>query len=317
MTVLGSGEFVYAEVLDWAKLPAGWEFREVVDVAVDDQDRVYVFSRSDHPLMVFEQDGTFVRSWGEGLFTRPHGLTIVEDKEHGQVLYCVDDKGHWIGKFTKDGRLLAQIGERDKPAPAHGGMPFNQPTKVAADLNTGELYISDGYSNARVHKFTPDGRLLFSWGDYGLENGEFNLPHSVCTDRAGTVYVADRENHRIQLFDSQGGYITQWHNVHRPCALFLHNNLAYVGQLPTHLDVNVEFPNLGGCITIHNLEGRTLARLGAAFPGEGPGQFTAPHGIAVDSHGDIYVGEVSWSAWGRRLNPPRLARCFRKLVKQR
>lgn len=316
MTTLGSGEFVYKEDFEWAKLPDGWDFREVVDVAVDSRDRVYVFNRGDHPLIIFEQDGTFVEAWGEGLFTRPHGLTIVKDKEHGEVLYCVDDDGHWIGKFTKDGKLLSQIGERDKSAPAHSGEPFNRPTKVAIDPITGDLYITDGYGNARVHKFTPEGQHLFSWGDYGVENGEFNLPHSVCTGRAGTVYVADRENHRIQLFNDQGGYITQWNNMHRPCALYVHNNLAYVGHLPTHLDVNADYPNLGGCITIHNMQGRRIAKLGDSFAGEGPGQFTAPHGITVDSRGDIYVGEVSWSAWGRLLDPPRLARSFRKLVKQ-
>lgn len=314
-TILGHDEYVYEELADWAQLPAGWDFREVVDVVVDAQDRVYVFNRGEHPLIILEQDGTFVGNWGEGLFTRPHGLTLVQDGQD-EVLFCVDDDGHWIGKFTLDGKLLMQIGKRGESAPSGSRRPFNRPTKVAQDPKSGELYISDGYGNPCVHKYSADGRYLFSWGDYGTEQGAFNLPHSVCTDVEGKVYVADRENHRVQVFDDQGNYLDQWNNLHRPCGLYIKDDRAYIGQLLTHLDVNADYPNIGACVTIHDLSGKQLARLGAAHPGEEPGQFTAPHSIAVDSRGDMYVGEVSWSAYGRRLNPPRTARCFRKLVRQ-
>lgn len=317
-TLLGSGEYVYEELADWAQLPDGWTFREVVDVAVDAQDRVYVFNRGEHPLIVFEADGRFVQAWGEGLFTRPHGLTLLSDDDEGEILYCVDDDGHWVGKFTLDGTLLMQIGTRGEGAPRRSGRPFNRPTKVARDPQSHELYISDGYGNARVHKYTADGEYLFSWGDYGTEPGRFNFPHSVCTDPSGKVYVADRENHRVQIFDAQGRYLDQWNNLHRPCGLCIADEHVYIGQLPTHLDVNAGDPNLGACVTIHDLTGRQLARLGAPLPGEAPGEFTTPHGLAVDSHGDLYVGEVSWSAYGSRLDPPRAGvRSFRKLVKQR
>lgn len=317
MTVkLGSGEYTYEEVADWAQLPNGWEFKDAVDVVVDSHDRVYVFNRGGHPIVVFEQDGSFVKSWGEGLFTRPHGMTLASDEEYGEVLYCVDDDGHWIGKFSLGGELLMGIGTRDKSSPRRSGRPFNRPTKVALDPKTGELYISDGYGNARVHKYTPDGRHLFSWGDYGTDVGTFNFPHSICTDSAGKVYVADRENHRIQIFDDHGIYLAQWNNLHRPCGLHIGNDIVYIGQLLTELDVNEGDPNLGACVSIHNLAGDCLSRLGDALPGEQPGQFTAPHSIAIDSHGDLYVGEVAWSAYGRRFDPPRTGvRGFRKLVK--
>ena len=312
MTTLGTSNYVYEELAQWAKLPENWGFREVVDVVVGPQDRVYVFNRGEHPLIVLEANGEFVRAWGEGLFTRPHGITLGPDN----TLFCVDDDGHWIGQFTLDGELLMSIGKRDQGAPAQSGQPFNRPTKVAFDPKTGDLYISDGYGNARVHKYTIQGEHLFSWGDYGTKPGEFNLPHSVCTDKNGRVYVADRENHRVQIFDDQGQYLDQWHNMHRPCGLHIENDLVYVGQLPSHLDVNADYPNIGACVTIYDLNGRELARLGDIRSGETPGQFTAPHGIAVDSQGDIYVGEVSWSAYGRRLDPPRVVRSFRKLVKK-
>ena len=311
MTTLGSGDFVYEELSDWPNFPDRWGSKEVVDVVVDAQDRVYAFDRGDHPLTVFEADGTLVSSWGEGAFTRPHGVTIRTEAGHGEVIYCVDDDGHWIGKFTLAGELLMSIGRRDESAPAQSGNPFNRPTKVAFDPKTDDLYITDGYGNARVHKYSSEGEHLFSWGDYGSDPGQFNLPHSVCTDPQGRVYVADRENHRIQIFDDQGNYLEQWNNLHRPCGLHIKDGLVYIGQLKTEQAVNSDYPNLGACVTIHDLSGRRLARLGDIRPGERPGQFIAPHGLAVDSRGDIYVGEVSWTILGKT----RLVRSFRKLVK--
>lgn len=310
-TRVGEGDHVFEELPDWAQLPEGWTFREVVDVVVDPEDRVYVFNRGEHPLIILGRDGSFVAAWGEGLFTRPHGLTLSADG----TLLCADDDGHCIRRFTTDGELLQTIGTPGQPAPAHGGQPFNRPTKVALDPATGDLYISDGYSNARVHKYSSGGEHLFSWGEYGCDPGQFNLVHSVDTDAEGRVYVADRENHRVQIFDARGNFLGQWHDMHRPCGLLIAGDLAYIGQLPTHLDVNAEYPNIGACVTIHDLDGNRLAWLGDAHPGEEPGEYTAPHGIAVDSHGDLYVGEVSFSAYGRRLDPPRTARCFRKLVR--
>jgi DNA-binding beta-propeller fold protein YncE len=309
--MLGSGDYVYEELSDWAQLPAGWTFKEVADVAVDSQDRVYVFNRGEHPMMVFGPDGSFVAAWGEGLFTRPHGLTLGPD----ETLYCVDDGGHCIRKCTLDGKVLETIGVPGEPAPRQSGQPFNQPTKVAFDPKTGDLYIADGYGNAKVHKFSPSGRHLFSWGEYGTDPGQFNLVHSICTDGDGKVYVADRESHRVQVFDERGNFVGQWNNLHRPCGLYIQGELVYIGQLPTHLAVNASYPNIGACVSIHDLTGRRLGKLGDVRPGEEPGQFTAPHGLAVDSRGDIYVGEVSWSAYGSRLDPPRTVRSFRKLIK--
>lgn len=313
MTMLGIDNFRYEENFEWAQLPDGWDLGEVVDVAVDIKNHVYTFSRGDHPVMVFNQDGQYLRSWGEALFQRPHGITIDKD---GSVL-CVDDDGHWIGRFTAEGELLGQIGRRGIGAAAQSGEPFNRPTKVALAPRNGDLYIADGYGNARVHKFSSNGEHLFSWGDYGCDPGLFNLPHSVCTDSEGKVYVADRENHRIQIFDENGTYLDQWNNMHRPCGLHIADGLIYIGQLFSQLVLNNDYPNIGACISIHELTGRRLARLGDLRHGEGPGQFIAPHGIAVDSHGDIYVGEVSQTAFGSVQSPPRKVRTFRKLVKIR
>ncbi len=311
---LGSGKFTYEVIVDWAKLPKGWSFLEVPDVAVDSQDRVYVFSRGEHPMMVFDRDGNFLASWGEGFFKRPHGITIGPD----DTLYCVDDVDHTVSKFTLEGQVLMTLGTPGKAAPFQGGDPFNRPTKVALDPGTGDIYVADGYGNARVHKYSPDGKHLLSWGESGSDPGQFNLVHSVCTDKNGLVYVADRENHRIQIFDSNGKYRTQWNNMHRPCGLYIDSNrdgLCYIGEIGPGLPINKDYPNLGLCISIYNLEGERLARLGDIRTGEKPNQFWAPHGVAMDSRGDLYISEVSWSVAGSHMDPPRELLSFRKLVR--
>lgn len=313
VTVLGSGDHVYEELDDWPRLPLGVSFNEVADVAVDSLDRVYVLNRGEHPLLVFDREGNLLSCWGEGCFVRPHGLTISPD----DALYIVDDGAHCVYKCAPDGHVLMTIGTPGVPAPRQSGQPFNQPTKVALDPVSGDIYIADGYGNARVHRYSSEGRYLFSWGTYGTEPGQFNLVHSICTDSEGRVYVADRENHRVQIFDGEGRYLGQWNNLHRPCGLHIRDGIAYIGQLLTHLSVNADYPYIGACVSIHDLSGRLLARLGGAHPGEGPGLFTAPHGLAVDSRGDLYVGEVSWSAYGSRLSPPRVVRSLRKLVRCR
>jgi len=311
---IGTGKFTYEAHPDWARLPKGWRFLEVVDAAVDSQDRVYVFSRGEYPLMIFDREGNFLTSWGEGQFKRPHGITMGPN----HTLFLADDGGHAIYQFTLEGKLLMTLGTPGKAAGFMGGQPFNQPTKVARDPKTGELFISDGYGNARVHKYSGDGKYLSSWGGPGMGPGEFNLPHSVALDKDGRVFVADRENLRIQIFDRQGKFLTMWNNIHRPCGLHIAGEgeqLVYVGELAPAYPFNQKYPNLGACISIYDLKGNRLARLGDSHPGEEPHQFLAPHGMTVDSRGDIYIGEVSWSFKGKILTPPRELPTFRKLVK--
>ena len=259
----------------WGKLPEGWRYVEAAGVAVDSKDHVYVFNRGEHPLIVFDREGNFLRSWGEGLVGRAHGITIGPDDE----VWLTDDGNHTIRKFTPEGKLLLTIGDSDKPATLQSGKPFNRPTHVALSPLTGDLFISDGYGNSRVHKYDPKGRPLFSWGEPGTDPGCFNLPHNIATDAEGLVYVADRENHRVQVFDAEGRYLAQINNLHRPCGLLIdrrEGGTIYVGELGTDLAVNQSVPNLGGRVSILSLKGDLLGRIGDRFRGEEPGQFIAP-----------------------------------------
>jgi len=298
----------------WGKLPEGWRYVEAAGVAVDSRDNVYVFNRGEHPLIVFDREGNFLRSWGEGLVGRAHGITIGPDDE----VWLTDDGNHTIRKFTPEGKLLLTIGDPDKPATLQSGEPFNRPTHVALSPLTGDLFISDGYGNSRVHKYDPKGRHLFSWGEPGTDPGCFNLPHNIATDAEGLVYVADRENHRVQVFDAEGRYLVQINNLHRPCGLLIdrrEGGTIYVGELGSDLAVNQSVPNLGGRVSILSLKGDLLGRVGDRFRGEKPGQFVAPHGVVTDSRGDLYVAEVSYTAKGRHENPPREIRSLQKFVR--
>jgi DNA-binding beta-propeller fold protein YncE len=306
--------FRYEVAEDWAKLPDSWSFKEVGAVGVDAKDNVYVFNRGQHPMMVFDCNGNFLRSWGEGTFPRAHGLTMAPD----ETLFCTDDGDHTVRKCTLDGKVLFTLGTSGKPAPFMGGHPFNRCTHVAIDPRNGDFYVSDGYGNARVHKYTPNGKLLFSWGESGTDPGQFNIVHNIATDHEGWVYVADRENHRVQVFDSDGRFETQWVNMARPCGLYIDQAaaLAYVGELGAAIGPNAQAMRLGPRVSIYDTHGRLLARLGDEPEGEAPGQFIAPHGICIDSRGDIYVGEVSWTHTGSKLNPARELRSLQKLIRK-
>ena len=312
---LGEQPFHYEVDEGWGALPEGWEYRDVAAVGVDSKDQVYVFSRGEHPMIVFDREGNFLRSWGEDIFTRAHGLHIGPD----DMLYCTDDGDHTLRKCTPEGKVELTLGVPGAPAPYMSGEPFHRCTHTALSPEN-EIYISDGYGNACVHKYSPDGKRIKTWGEPGSDAGQFNIVHNICTDPDGWVYVADRENHRVQVFDGSGNYETQWNNVHRPCGLWMenkHDPLCYIGELGPVLPVNRDVPNLGPRISILNTRGELIARLGTEGAGLSPTQFIAPHGLAVDSHGDIYVGEVSYTAWPQIWDTPvpRGLRSLRKLVR--
>jgi DNA-binding beta-propeller fold protein YncE len=313
--ILGAGAYRYEVVEGWAKLPPGQEFNaDVAAVGVDRQDRVYAFNRGAHPMVVLDRDGNFLRSWGEGVFKRAHGVHMAPD----DTLWLTDDGDHTVRRCTLDGKVLLTLGVPGTPTAYMSGEPFHRCTHTALSPQ-GELYVSDGYGNARVHKYAPDGRRLTSWGEPGTDPGQFNIPHNIACDAEGWVYVADRENHRVQVFDADGRFETQWINMHRPSGLHRdpRDGRFYVGEIGGGVAVNIDMPNIGPRVSIYSGKGELLARLGQRPAGLEPGQFISPHGLAVDSRGDIYVGEVSYTNWGRRGPIPPGLRSLQKLVKVR
>jgi len=293
--VFGQGEHVYRVVEGWGK-HFYTPFVDVVGMGVNSKNQVYVFSRGGvDPVLIFDSRGNFLRCWGREHFSWPHGLYIGPDDS----VYCTDGD-HTVKKFTPDGKLLMTLGKKNQPSDTRcvgrdwrtvkrSAGPFNCPTDAALDSD-GNLYVSDGYGNARVHKFSRDGELLLSWGEPGTGPGQFNLVHGICVDDKRTVYVADRENNRIQLFDPDGGFRTQW-DANRPADLCIHDKCLYVAELGQRTGPRI--PRL----SVFTLEGELLSRWGG---GEGcePGYFFAPHDLCVDSRGDIYVGEVAITSVG-------------------
>lgn len=274
----GSGAYRYTVDETWPKRPADWKWGWTPGMACDSQDRIFVNSRCEHPLVIFDTDGNMLDSWGEGLLQDPHGLFIDSDDN----VYCVERNQHCVFKFNKTGELVMTLGTPGTPG-ATDGEPFNRPTDMAI-ASTGEWFISDGYGNARMHKYTPDGERLLSWGDHGSGPSQFNLCHNVRIDRHGRLWVCDRENNRIQHFDSDGTYLSEWAGLLRPNQTWFdpREEVVFVTELTQQ-------------ISIYTLDRQLITRWGGAgeTPGDAPGQFVGgPHGICLDSRGNMYVGEV-------------------------
>lgn len=270
-------ELSYLPVADWPALPSGWNLGEVPGVAVDANDNVYVFNRGPHPLLQFQPSGKFIRSLLEGMVTSAHGVRV----DHEGNVWAVDHKGHMVLKLNPEGRVMMVLGRRDNPGA--DASHFNQPTDIAVASN-GDLYVSDGYGNSRIVKFSKEGKFLREWGKKGTGEGEFNLPHSIALDSSGRVIVADRENNRIQVFTPEGQFIAQW------------NEKIWQGSgAPWGLAI---VPNSGIFMADgrHNrvlkldIDGRVLGYFGS--PGKLPGQFAFAHHLAVSKRGEIYVAEI-------------------------
>lgn len=291
---------------DWERLPPGNRHGDVVGVGVDSRDRVFMLTRRDARVLVLEADGAFVRSFGEDVLTeRAHGLTI--DAE--DFVYTVDDGDHTVRKWSPDGTLLMTLGTPNVPSDTgydrrssasiqRVGRPFNRPTNAATAAN-GDIYVADGYGNARIHRFAGDGKLLGAWGEPGRGPGQFVVPHGIwIADER--VFVADRENDRIQVFSLGGELLEIWDHVQRPTAIYVDGRgLMYIsslwwrggeddlGGMPRRYD-------LPGGVYVLDLDGNVLLHWCSADRCA-PGAFVAPHCITADSRGDVYVGEVTWT----------------------
>jgi 6-bladed beta-propeller protein/NHL repeat-containing protein len=303
----------YEVVEGFFKRPKGWTFVEVADVSVDGDDNVYVFNRGTHPVMIFDRDGNFLDAWGEidgqHYFAFPHGITVGID---GHV-YTADSRDQTIRKWTKDGRHVLTIGSAFRPTPPMSGKPFSRPAHAAVASN-GDIYVSDGHGNDRVHCFSPDGELRFSWGGSGTGPGQFNIVHSVFIDHANgdTIYVTDRYNNRVQFFTPAGEYIGEWGGLRLPQSIRKGPAgewvIAELAHRVTVLDpdgsvrsqwgdgVDADDTPIGaGEHSLPDAPSRQPLIRGKVRREPGAGMFSAPHGIAIDSQGSFYVAEASES----------------------
>ena len=309
-TIVGDGEHRYATVPGFGQLPDGYDYVDVAGIATDSADRAYVFNRGEKPLIVFDHEGNFIRSWGEGLFARPHGIYIDAD-DH---MFLTDDADHTVRKFTLDGDLLMTLGTSGRASDTgvidcdyrtiqQPAGPFNFPTNVVTAPD-GEIYVTDGYGNCRVHRFSADGELIQSWGEAGDAPGQFQLPHGIFIDHRERIHVADRENSRVQIFSRDGELIEQWTDMVRPMNVYIDDNdhvfVAEVGnQVGLFPWMREPADSVGARLTIRDSSGNVIAQWGGGHDPYSPVDFYAPHDIWVDARGSIYVGEVAWAAGGK------------------
>jgi DNA-binding beta-propeller fold protein YncE len=266
----------YHAVPDWAHLPDGWNFGECSGVDVDRDDNVWVFNRGAHPVMQFDRNGKMLQAWSEVPVESSHGIRVDPDGN----IWTVDVKAHRILKYAPQGRVTMTIGEvGGQPGDNTAKDGFNRPTGLAFAPN-GDFFVSDGYVNSRVVKFSAAGVYIRHWGRKGTGDGEFNLVHDVALDSAGRVYVADRTNQRIQIFDQDGTFLGKWTDIGSPWGLHYveRENALYMCD-----GVNNRIVKL-------NTEGQILGVLGSY--GKVPGKLDYVHNITVDSTGSIYVAEI-------------------------
>ncbi len=297
----------------WPSSPLGLRHRDVAGVAVGRDGFVYLFTRDDGRVAVFDRSGRFLRSFGEGLFSIPHSVAVDDEG----CVYCTDSGDSTVRKLSPSGEVLMTLGtphaDADTGWAEHGGEsveihdvervrypgpPFGGCTSLAIAPG-GDLFVSDGYRNCRIHRFSASGELLASWGGVGSGRGQFRLPHAVAF-HGDRLLVADRENDRIQVFDTAGRFLDEWTGLQRPTDVAVApDGTVVVAELwrPPHnrgFLSDTRGIDLPSRLSLLTSDGRTLATWGKELGGEMDGYFIAPHAVAIDpADGDLYVAEVT------------------------
>jgi hypothetical protein len=277
----------------WPAKPADFVWGHVPGIAVDAKDNVYVFTRSEPPVQVYDAHGKYLRGWGQKHIKTAHHIKI--DREG--FVWITDIGEHVVEKYTPEGKLVLTLGKRGEAGrdPSH----FNRPTDVAVAPG-GDIYVSDGYGNARVVHFTRDGKYLNEWGELGSGPYQFSIPHAIAADSKGNIYVADRNNVRVQVFDGKGKLLDSWRDLMVPWGLCVTNNdeIWVCGSSPMQwrkTDSALGCPPKDQVFMKLNPQGRVmqLFTLPKGIDGlERPGEVNWVHCIAVDSRGNLYLGDI-------------------------
>ena len=292
----------YRMIENWAKLPKGREWGQVTTVDVDRGGGIWVvercggdtcFGRPEAPILQFDPSGKLVRSFGAGMFVSPHGLCVDND---GNVWVtdsqAKDGKGQQVFKFSPEGAVLLTLGKAG--VAGDGRDTFNQPSDVAVAPN-GDVFVADGHgganSNARIVKFSKEGKFLKTWGKRGTASGEFDSPHSLAFDSRGRLFVADRGNNRIQIFDQEGTFLEEWRQFGRPTGIFIDkNDTLYVADNDSNRIRNSEFKR---GIRIGSARDGSVTAFIPDIETDPDHNQSAAEGVAADSHGNVYGAEVA------------------------
>lgn len=261
----------YERVSNWAKLPAGDSWQEMSGVDIDKKGNIYAFQRTPSRVMIFNTKGQFLRSWGNGLFSAAHGLRI--DRQNN--VWVTDKQSHLVMKFSRSGKLLMTLGLRGVVGGQESRTALNGPADVAFAPN-GDVFVADGESaNARIVRYSKNGQFLGYWGVKGSGPGELMTPHSIVMDSRGRLYVANRGNKRVEIFDQNGVYLGQIANAGTPYGLAITaDDVLYVADGTAGSEALTVVNTGNGDILAHK-----------------PGM-TGAHMLAVDQKGAVYVAEV-------------------------
>ncbi len=266
-------EIEFEPVIGLLQVPGHIALGGVSGVAVNSKGRIYMLHRAEHPVVCFEPTGEYVRSWGSDLIGSGHGLRIDRDDN----VWVTDTGHHLVYKFDPQGELLLALGQADKPGLGTG--QFDKPTDVNFGPQ-GEIYVTDGYGNSRIMKFTAQGKFLTTWGEPGDGPGQFNAPHAVVVDGNGRVLIADRDNERIQIFTPDGKLLDIWTGF-KPFGLaFDPDGVLFVADGSAQKILQLE------------ADGQVVQSWGGKR-GTAPGEFSTPHELESDRQGNLYAAEVS------------------------
>jgi DNA-binding beta-propeller fold protein YncE len=277
----------------WPQRPAGVDWDHVPGIAVDAHDNVYVFTRAEPPVQVYDAAGKFLRSWGDKAFKTAHHIRI---DSQGHV-WVADVGHHIIEKYTPEGKLLLTLGTKGKAG--RDKDHFFRPTDMAV-TPAGDIYVSDGYGNARIVQYDKSGKFVREWGELGHKPGMFSIPHSIVADSKGRLYVADRNNARIQVFDPYGKFLAEWRDLVVPWGLWItkDDELWVCGSSPMRWregDTNLGVPPKDQVVMRFNTDGKLLQLVTMPKGADGlerPGELNWVHCIAADSRGNLYMGDI-------------------------